>query len=365
MNQRFLLAFALLILLGAKAGYSADRFSRADGTWSATLGGPDCGCVPGQNDNIYVNHDIALAGTFTIKGLLEIDNNATMIINGTGDLIVDANGSLTIRSGSRLEVNNNLEFKNNSTALVETGASLYVAGNMTNRNNSDNVTFNGDVRVDGDLNNGNGGVISGTGSLDVGGNINNNGTIGGSTGNDVGSLPVEVIYFRANTENGQVSLQWATSLEENFAYFTIERSENGTDFTPMVDIRGVGESTTMQIYSWVDPQPFAGIAYYRLKATDWDGYVEYHGKVVADLAQAQRTLLPYPNPLVGEHTLNLSFNFSVDPSAHLQLLDVQGRKVWNGAATTQIQLPSSLTEGTYILVFQQGLITIRERLVIR
>jgi hypothetical protein len=47
---------------------------------------------------------------------------------------------------------------------------------------------------------------------------------------DDNPLPVDVIYFRAMEMQGSVKLEWATSFEENFDYFSLERSSDGYDF---------------------------------------------------------------------------------------------------------------------------------------
>ena len=358
----FLLLYFPLMGLYATA---ANLYSRADGTWSLTNGGADCGCTPGQNDNIFVNHDIALAGDFTVKGDLLIDNGASMTINGSGNLVVDGTGTLTIVNNSGLTVNNDLEFKNGSTIDVEDGSTLSVGGDLTNRNNSDNVTFDGDVSVTGDLNNGVGGDISGTGSLDVGGTVTNNGTIGGSTGNDVGSLPVELLYFRGSADNGQVVLQWATEWEENFAYFTIERSVDGTTFSAIGTRDGLGAPTLGRAYDFTDPAPFQGRAYYRLKATDHDGFEEYHGTITVEALGATATLSPYPNPVTNQ-SFSLRTNFELDGTGTVRLINLHGETVWEAPASSngQYTLPSSIQAGSYLLRFQQGAHQLISRLAI-
>jgi len=44
------------------------------------------------------------------------------------------------------------------------------------------------------------------------------------------SLPITLVYFEAESTFNQVILSWATSYEENFSHFEIEKSSNGIDF---------------------------------------------------------------------------------------------------------------------------------------
>ena len=85
------------------------------------------------------------------------------------------------------------------------------------------------------------------------------------------SLPAELIYFQANVKNKQVQLSWAMASEINNDYFTVERSENGTDYKGITTVKGAGTTTEPQKYTITDPQPSPGVTYYRLRQTTFDG----------------------------------------------------------------------------------------------
>lgn len=63
-----------------------------------------------------------------------------------------------------------------------------------------------------------------------------------------GTLPIELLYFRAELKENVVSLKWATSMEENFDFFTIERSMDGMNFGNIAEIHSVGNIIEKQIY---------------------------------------------------------------------------------------------------------------------
>jgi len=121
-------------------------------------------------------------------------------------------------------------------------------------------------------------------------------------------LPVEVVYFRGLELNKSVKLEWATSLEENFDYFTIERSSDGSTFIDYgKTLSQTVYSSLIKKYEFVDEMPFPGLSYYRLKATDFNGSNEYHGLISVNLKNVHPDVLLYPNPIVGNQ-LTASFN---------------------------------------------------------
>jgi len=136
-------------------------------------------------------------------------------------------------------------------------------------------------------------------------------------------LPIELTRFTGQQVKNQTKLEWTTASETNNSYFTIERSQNGMDFTPIKTVKGADNSNSNLNYSAMDEQPFVGINYYRLKQTDFNGQYKYSYM----LSVAKDPVLSdlYPNPTVND----VSFNF-YSPSkatANIQVLDIAGRIV--------------------------------------
>ena len=130
------------------------------------------------------------------------------------------------------------------------------------------------------------GAITGTFSgLPEGSIVNFNGmdmtiSYSGGDGNDItftvdGALPVELVDFDARAMQKEVKLSWTTANEINNDYFTIERSDDGRNFKELASIPGSGNSTDFQEYLFSDRNPVEGMAYYRLKQTDFDGTFSY------------------------------------------------------------------------------------------
>jgi len=70
--------------------------------------------------------------------------------------------------------------------------------------------------------------------------------------------------------NGNL-LKWSTATEYNNDYFTISRSTDGINFTPVATVDGAGNSSNVLNYNLLDKNAPAGLSYYRLVQTDFNG----------------------------------------------------------------------------------------------
>jgi len=93
-------------------------------------------------------------------------------------------------------------------------------------------------------------------------------------------LPVELLYFKAECESKEVSLQWSTASEKDCKSFTVEKSSDGNNFEMLTEIAGSGNSTSDLVYSFTDRKAFSGISYYRLKQTDYNGVISIISDVI-------------------------------------------------------------------------------------
>jgi hypothetical protein len=118
-------------------------------------------------------------------------------------------------------------------------------------------------------------------------------------------------------------LNWSTATEINSDHFTIERSGNGIDFTPIANIAAAGNSTTTLNYSYTDQTPLYGTNYYRLSETDRDGSEQTFHTSSCDFDNTNTEL--YPNPSHG------SFSISLGASTSYQsviVTDMLGKQVY-------------------------------------
>jgi hypothetical protein len=89
------------------------------------------------------------------------------------------------------------------------------------------------------------------------------------------ALPVNFGNVEVTHNFDRNELTFTTLSEKNNAYFTIQRSANGIDFTSIGNINGQLNTSTLKTYSFTDYQPIQGVNYYRIKQTDVDEKYEY------------------------------------------------------------------------------------------
>lgn len=88
-------------------------------------------------------------------------------------------------------------------------------------------------------------------------------------------MPITISKWTATSLEQSVLLEWTTASEENNDYFTIERSIDGVRWVSLGTVKGFGTTSVAHDYSFEDMKPVAGISYYRLKQTDYNGAYTY------------------------------------------------------------------------------------------
>jgi hypothetical protein len=168
-------------------------------------------------------------------------------------------------------------------------------------------------------------------------------------------LPVGLLYFEAKANNDKVNLGWATSMEVNNSYFTVEKSRDGSSFTTLqkVNTKAVnGNSNATLNYMAVDEHPYSGISYYRLKQTDLDGNSRYSRTVVVTLNQSLAVSV-YPNPTTG--TVYITGVSANQNNMAFEWYDVSGKLMAKQMASVNnagmVRLETNLRNGVYLLKF--------------
>lgn len=157
-------------------------------------------------------------------------------------------------------------------------------------------------------------------------------------------LPVQLTSFTGKISSNGVSLAWTTASQLNNDFFTLERSQTGSDFTPIATLRGEGTTSQIHHYAHTDEEPFDGTNYYRLKQTDYDGKSTF-SHVVAVTYATEEEFVVYPNP--ARDFVNTNFSGRVVAyNIHYQVV----LSASNGSRLDVSQLPA----GMYILRNDQG-----------
>ncbi len=192
-------------------------------------------------------------------------------------------------------------------------------------------------------------------------------------------LPVEWYSFSAEVGRGKVVLTWATQTEVNNDYFSVERSADGGSFMEIARVRGAGESKTKKTYKAVDHFPLAGISYYRLAQTDFDGFVRHSNVIVvrADTGAAEWTerdrFLFFPNPVIRGDKLMLLLDPAVQsgiaPYVKIKVTDITGAvcdlPVAGDGNEVTVDTGGLAHAGMYLLFIESATGTVVRKLIVK
>ncbi len=165
-------------------------------------------------------------------------------------------------------------------------------------------------------------------------------------------LPVELCCLEATVINEMVSVTWTTLSEKNNSHFNVQRSHNGSDFSNIGKIAGLGTSTISHNYEFIDKAPEVGINYYRLEQVDLDGTsLEHPSIVTANINSIFSTDIKiYPNPVKDELTINLG---SYPLPKSIQISNAQGQIIQYIRPEINPIPVSDLPAGVYFLVIDE------------
>ncbi|MCP4443517.1 MAG: T9SS type A sorting domain-containing protein [Aureispira sp.] len=180
--------------------------------------------------------------------------------------------------------------------------------------------------------------------------------------NDDVDLPVELLYFTAQSENENVLLAWATATEINNEKFEIEHMAPETEeFVVVNTIAGAGTTQERQEYNHKLYNLAAGMHYFRIKQIDFDGAYTYSEAVAINMEHNMpMTVNVFPNP-VGE-VLNVRINGldkDID-NMQVRIVNMQGQVVHqellavNNTTKQEIYAVQNLPEGAYTVLLNFG-----------
>lgn len=169
------------------------------------------------------------------------------------------------------------------------------------------------------------------------------------------SLPSKLGDFTAVKKASGVQLNWETLTEQNTSRFDIERSADGTNFSPIGVVSAAGNSADKKYYSFTDNLPSGGTNLYRLKLVDIDGALTY-SRIVAVKDENLYTLQVFPNPV--NDFLQVQFPVAKREAVQINITDAAGKIVYS----KQIQLSEGnnaasipvhhLPKGMYYLIVE-------------
>lgn len=300
------------------------------------------------------------AGVTVVFGNGDTWTGGTIVVNGKLDITFDVqiNSSITVNNGGLLEIGKKLALGATTAGTCPYNLTVFSGGTVTvEGTGSDRLTICGkDIMQGNGTCNDCGGSNSAQCPYDGRPYCQPTGGFTGPTGfDDDGfnpSLPIELLYFNVVAQNEHVQLTWATSKEENFYKFVIQRSGDGLSFEDIGKAEGQGFDTDdiVSKYAFEDVAPLAGYNYYRLKAVDLDESFEFFA-VRAIKVSGSKRMGVYPNPSRGE-VISFRTNFTPEESDLIVLTDQMGTEVFSAYAHTvgtDISFASRLRPGIYML----------------
>ncbi len=149
-------------------------------------------------------------------------------------------------------------------------------------------------------------------------------------------LPTTFISFNGKLNNGEAKLNWSTATEINNKGFEVQKSLNGETFTPIGFVKGAGNSSGINNYSFSDLKLFSGSHYYRLKQIDFDGKFIYSSTIRLNYTKFDWAILG--NPVNNSSWLQLQ----LDKTSHVfvQIISINGKII-------QTINKGNISEGTY------------------
>ncbi len=171
-------------------------------------------------------------------------------------------------------------------------------------------------------------------------------------------LPVTLSAFSARKEGGVAQLAWATTLESNSAYFEVQHSQDGKNWTALTQIEAKGESKEFETYSYTHTNPMA-VNLYRLKMVDLDQTFAYSA-IKSLTFDGQEQLNVFPNPTVDR--IRVSSNQQI---TNVKVYAQTGALVLNTApdSASEVDL-TKLSQGTYYVKINNGPL-MRKLLIVR
>jgi hypothetical protein len=181
-------------------------------------------------------------------------------------------------------------------------------------------------------------------------------------------LPVNLLSFTGNCNNNQIVLNWTTASENNNDYFTIEESENGSDWKAIGTVNSKGNSSITQQYSFTTANTTDEISYFRLRQTDLDGKFVYFNVIKVNNCNAVSPGVNiYPNPTNGQ---SLSGRITLQPyeTCSIEIYDNTGKKLARFSSVQsefKISLPYTLHTGIYFARFFTAGASVTTRFVVK
>ncbi len=174
-------------------------------------------------------------------------------------------------------------------------------------------------------------------------------------------LPVTLSYFDATILNkNSAELKWRTETEQNTSYFSIQKSDDGQNFTEIAKKAATGNSNVGINYNYTDP--LRGVmnstADYRIEIVDIDGRKKVSPIKKVIFGNKQFVANAYPNVVKSGTQTQLVFEVANTQTVILQIFSADGKLLMTenvsaikGRNIYKIDVPATWKKGLVIARF--------------
>lgn len=186
---------------------------------------------------------------------------------------------------------------------------------------------------------------------------------------DCYKTPIELIRFTGEVLAQGNNLFFTTASEINNDYFTIYRSQTGSNYQAIGTVKAIGNSMTNKNYEYLDATAPSGLSYYQLSQTDVNGITRIVGTITLNRNTNIALGIVSIKPIPTKNKVNIEFNVAESTNANVQLFDITGKvlnttsiETKNGLNSLTIDL-SPYSSGVYMLKIKNNSQLINTKLV--
>ena len=178
---------------------------------------------------------------------------------------------------------------------------------------------------------------------------------------DDNALPVELLLFSGDCEDGIVNLEWQTASENNSKDFELEYSRDGIDWDLIHIEPAAGFSTELITYNFEHDQAISGDNYYRLIQNDIDGASVIYDNLIINAScesSGNGYFSIFPNPSAESFQVVMN-NPDIEGAANLNIVDTKGNLVFVksivvNSGINMYVIQQNLAPGIYFINIENG-----------
>lgn len=172
------------------------------------------------------------------------------------------------------------------------------------------------------------------------------------------TLPVSLDSFKAEKKQNSVALNWETANEKNIAEYIVERSTDGTNFSPIGTVAATNNDSS--VYTFDDANiSNATVLYYRLIVVQANGDRVSSRVVAVTVNFIIQLKAVQPNPF--DSNLLIRVSSQVEKMVSFKMVDITGRTVfthhkpvYRGTNVIELNNLGRLMSGLYIIKMSDG-----------